>query len=441
MKYKHYPTHKDSGIDWLGKVPAHWDLVRFRFMFFESKERNGSTPVGNMLSVSGYRGIEEKEYEHEGKKRADEELESYRVVRPNQLAVNTMWLNHCGLGVSSLTGHVSPAYSVYDITSELNPAYAHHLLRSDAYVDGYKTYLYGIRPNSFQIKDDDFRSIPVLVPSTAEQQSIAKFLDRETTRIDALIEKKQRLIELLKEKRQAVITQAVTKGLDPNVPMKDSGVEWLGEVPGHWVVTRLKYLVESYEQGWSPQCESRQADESEYGVLKVGCVNGGFFSPNENKALPAELAPRSRYSLVAGDFLISRANTKELVGSAAVVEQDWPNLLLCDKLYRLRFWDEINASHICNYMMSHPVREQLELSATGASDSMQNIGQGVVLELSIPMPPPEEAAALVQHLKKTLARLKTIEEKSDESVKLLKEHRSALITAAVTGQIDVRNTV
>jgi type I restriction enzyme S subunit len=221
--------------------------------------------------------------------------------------------------------------------------------------------------------------------------------------------------------------------------MKDSGVEWLGEVPEHWDVTRLKYLVESYEQGWSPQCENRQAEEGEYGVLKVGCVNGGVFSPNENKALPVELEPRSRYSLAAGDFLISRANTKELVGSAAVIEQDWPKLLLCDKLYRLRFKGEVKPNHICNYMMSHPVREQLELSATGASDSMQNIGQSAVLELSIPMPPPKEATALVQHLKQTLARLKAIEEKSDESVKLLKEHRSALITAAVTGQIDVRN--
>jgi type I restriction enzyme S subunit len=142
---------------------------------------------------------------------------------------------------------------------------------------------------------------------------------------------------------------------------------------------------------------------------------------------------------MAGDFLMSRANTKELVGSSAVVDRDWPKLLLCDKLYRIRFKNGINPIYIRNYMMSHPIREQIELSASGASDSMQNIGQRVVLELAIPMPPPTESAVLVQYLAEVLEHIKTVETKTDESIRLLREHRSALITAAVTGQIDVRN--
>lgn len=177
----------------------------------------------------------------------------------------------------------------------------------------------------------------LLIPKlpAAEASTIAAFLDYETARIDRLIEKQQRLIALLKEKRQAVISHAVTKGLNPDAPMKDSGVEWLGEVPAHWEVTRLKYRIRSMDQGWSPQCETRVADEDEFGVLKVGAVNGGIFKPEEHKALPPNLKARTEYRLKKNQLLISRANTRELVGSSAVVPKDFQNLLLCDKLYRL----------------------------------------------------------------------------------------------------------
>src|SRR5690606_21276924 len=130
---------------------------------------------------------------------------------------------------------------------------------------------------------------------------------------------------------------AVTKGLDPDAPMKDSGIEWLGEVPAHWSITRVKRIISSIDQGWSPQCEGFPAlDDDSWGVLKVGCVNGGVFNPMENKALPDSLRPEIELTIREGDLLISRANTRELVGRAAVAERNFPNLLLCDKLYRLR---------------------------------------------------------------------------------------------------------
>ena len=244
MSFPKYSEYKDSGVEWLGEVPSHWKFQKFRYLFQESGEKIDGEIVGEMLSVSGYRGIEVKEYEDENRKRTDAELVGYRIVRLGQLVVNTMWLNYAGLGVSSHKGYVSPAYRSYWIDGSLNKRFIHHLLRSESYVKGYTKYLTGIRPNSLQMSRDDLMSFPVLLPCFEEQNDIAAFLDHETARIDALIDEQKRLIELLKEKRQAVISHAVTKGLYSDVPLKDSGVEWLGEVPAHWEVSRLKHVTD-----------------------------------------------------------------------------------------------------------------------------------------------------------------------------------------------------
>ena len=148
------------------------------------------------------------------------------------------------------------------------------------------------------------------------------------------------------------------KGLNPNAPMKDSGVEWLGEVPEHWEVKRMKHLCKSIEQGWSPQCENESSEGEAPGVLKVGCVNGGLFRPTENKKLPADLAPIAQYSIKKGDLMVSRANTKELVGSAAVADEDFPWLYLCDKLYRITVKPDCStANYLSLYLASREARE------------------------------------------------------------------------------------
>ncbi len=129
------------------------------------------------------------------------------------------------------------------------------------------------------------------MPPLPTQKAIADYLDEKTAAIDALIEKKRKLLDLLAEERAALINQAVTKGLDPTVPMKDSGIPWIGEIPAHWDVLQLRRLIRRIEQGWSPLCENREADENEWGILKVGCVNGGIFRASENKAIPKNRKP------------------------------------------------------------------------------------------------------------------------------------------------------
>jgi type I restriction enzyme S subunit len=283
------------------------------------------------------------------------------------------------------------------------------------------------------------RNAYLLAPSYHEAEQIAKFLDHETAKIDLLIAKQQALIALLKEKRQAVISHAVTKGLNPNAKMKDSGVEWLGQVPEGWKVARIKFSITTFEQGWSPQCDAELRDEGGYGVLKVGCVNSGVFDPNEHKALPASLEPRRQYSLKNGDLLISRANTRNLVGKTALVECDDDQMLLCDKLYRLRFNTNVHSGFIRDYLLSDAGRSQIELDATGASSSMVNIGQDCVKEMPIALPPLKEQTFIVAEVVKRLGQLETLNADAAKAIELMQERRTALISAAVTGKIDVRD--
>ncbi|WP_310387831.1 hypothetical protein [Roseateles sp.] len=291
--------------------------------------------------------------------------------------------------------------------------------------------------NLASISSSNVMELPVPVPPPAEQVARLALIDRASTRIDALIAKKTRFIALLREKRQALITQAVTQGLDPTVPMKDSGVAWLGRVPAHWAVTRIKYVISSMSQGWSPECEARPAEGNEWGVMKVGCVNGGTFDRSQNKALPASLQARADLALKKGDVLVSRANTRELVGGCAVIEQDEPTLMLCDKLYRLVVGADVVPAFLAAVIVVHG-RRQVEIEATGASSSMVNISQEVIRDLPVAMPPMGEQSLIMDRVALRSGQLDSLMKRVVASVALLKERRAALITAAVTGQIDVR---
>ena len=175
----------------------------------------------------------------------------------------------------------------------------------------------------------------VAVPTLDQQHAIADFLDRETARLDSLVATKERVLGLLTEKRQALITHAVTRGLDPCVPLRDSGIRWLGKIPAHWVVKRLKYLVTGVDQGSSPQCFNIPAGPGSLGVLKAGCVNGGRFREHEDKTLPPEMNGDLTHLISRGDVLVSRASgSAGLVGSVAMVEKEpAAKLLLSDKVF------------------------------------------------------------------------------------------------------------
>ena len=284
-----------------------------------------------------------------------------------------------------------------------------------------------------------FGALASVFPPLPEQIAIAAFLDRETAKIDGLVAEQRRLIKLLREKRQAVISHAVTKGLNPAAPLKPSGIDWLGDVPEGWEVMPVKYQIQAIEQGWSPQCDGFPAIEGEWGVLKVGCVNGGEFRSTENKALPDELTPLPDLALKRGDILISRANTRELVGGAAMVPVDFPTLMICDKLYRLRVRpDVIVPEYLVLGLSSSHARNEIELEASGASASMVNIPQGTILNMKLPVPPLQVQKSIVAFVASAKSNFDTLTLTAFSAIALLQERRAALISATVTGKIDVR---
>lgn len=275
------------------------------------------------------------------------------------------------------------------------------------------------------------------IPTQAEQERIANFLDEQTGRIDAFIAEKGRLLAAVREYEQAELSRILTEGLDSQ-QLVPTGRLFVTGAPSHWRVTAFKRAMLGLGQGWSPQCESRPAEAHEWGVLKVGCVNGTSFNASENKALPLVLKPDLTCVLRRGDVLVSRANTRELVGMAALVEDDHPNLLICDKLYRLQLHpDWVTAEFSVLLLRSDAARRQIELGASGASSSMQNISQDVIRELFVALPPLDEQVEIVAKARQIRESCDLLATHCDEHIDRLREYRSSLISAAVTGQLDI----
>ncbi|EPT7429013.1 restriction endonuclease subunit S [Vibrio cholerae] len=439
-----YSEYKESRVPWLGKIPSHWKLLPCRAIVDNQVEKNDSGKIEEYLSLMANIGVVRYEEKGDVGNKKPEDLTKCKLVKQGNLVINSMNYAIGSYGMSPFNGVCSPVYIVLEPKEQIvERRYALRLFENKPMQKHLAQLGNGILQHRAAIKWDDIKPQAVPVPPLEEQRAILYFLDRETQRIDSLIEEKQTFIKLLKEKRQALISHVVTKGLNPNVEMQDSGIEWIGQVPKHWVVKKIKYDVLGIEQGWSPQCESTPVlDDHTWGVVKVGCVNRGIFNPEQNKKLPEELEPRKEYAIKKGDLLVSRANAKEWVGSAAVPDRDYDNLLLCDKIYRIKLdLEKADPEFFAYYLSSDQAREQIEIDATGTSSSMLNIGQGTILNMPIPAPELPEQQSIVQGIKNKTSQIDRLMLEVLDSIELLKEHRTSLISAAVTGKIDVREAV
>jgi type I restriction enzyme S subunit len=441
VSFPRYPAYRDSGVEWLGKVPAHWNVVSIKWL---SSVKRGASP----------RPIDDPKYFDDEGRFAWVRISDVSAC-DGSLRRTTQRLSELGSSLSvkilpgqlfvSIAGTVGkPCITeieacihdgfVYFPTLTIDPKYLFRIFEAGICYGGLGKF--GTQLN---LNTDTIGSIRVAIPPAIELRGILAFLDCEMEKIDGLIAEQQHLIELLKEKRQTVISHAVTKGLSPDSPMKPSGVEWLGDVPEHWDIKPLKYSITKIEQGWSPQCESGPALENEWGVLKVGCGNRDKFDPTEQKALPRNIMPLPNYEIKTGDILVSRGNTLELVGMATYVERVRPRLLLCDLLYRFRAKPErADGMFLVLALRSPSVRFQIERGATGTSASMKKIGQGIIREFVVALPPPHEQRAIIEFCDGECAIVDTLTAEAQRAIGLLQERRSALISAAVTGQIDVR---
>ena len=430
MSFPRYPAYKDSGVEWLGEVPEHWGVaktVRFfkvamgQTILKEDLIDEGEWPVFSATDGDHYFG---------------------RINNPQvRLAVGDVVIPARGNSIGAVKIVKEPATTTQTTiycknlsSGRLDPQFVFH------YLIGCKKNLFYFTQTAIpQITVEEVCSNPILIPPLPEQTAIATFLDRETVKIDAMVAEQENLIGLLKEKRQAVISHAVTKGLDPSVSMKDSGVEWLGEVPAHWVLVSLKQVITRIESGTSVNAIDTPASSSELGVLKTSCVYSGHFDAHENKAVVPEEYDRVACPVKAGSLIVSRMNTPDLVGAAGVVHTSHENLFLPDRLWQVYF-DGAHPDFVHHWTHTPIYRAQVEMACAGTSSSMQNLGQHEFRCFLISLPPLSEQTAIATFLDRETASLDALIVEAQSAITLLQERRTALISAAVTGQIDVRNT-
>jgi type I restriction enzyme S subunit len=434
---KPYPEYKDSGLAWLPSMPATWTTRRSKYLFREVDTRS-TTGTETRLSMSQRHGlIPSKQVEE--KRLTPETNIGAKICEPGDLVLNRLKAHLGVLAVAPARGVVSPDYTVLRPIGTTNHHYFCAVYRSPYCGQELRRRAKGIVEGFWRLYTDDFYDIQVPVPPPEDQAAIVRFLAWACARLDRAIRAKRRVIALLHEQKQAIVHRAVTRGLDPDVALKPSGVPWLGDIPRTWRVARLKQGITSIEQGWSPQCDSQPAGVGEWGVLKVGCVNRDTFAPSQNKKLPSRLAPAADLEVRDGDILMSRANTQKLVGLAAVVEGPSTRLLLCDKLFRFRPKDGwFDPQYLVLAIRAQPSRAQIEASTGGASDSMQNIGQAVAKNLWIAVPPLDQQADIAQYvLRETNPQTEALL-RLEREIDLLREYRARLIADVVTGQLDVR---
>jgi type I restriction enzyme S subunit len=452
-RFRTYSAYRHSGVKWLGQIPAHWcvrrlkEVASVRLSNVDKKSLDGESPVRlcNYTDVYYHDRIT-SDMDFMAATASAEQIRRFRLQRGDVLITkdSESWDD---IAVPSVVeadlDNVLCGYHLALLrpTDALHGPYLSRLLGAPGPREQFRVAANGI--TRFGLGGDAIAEAATLVPPLPDQHVIAAFLDRETARIDALVAKKEALVELLQEKRTALITRAVTKGLDATVPLKNSGVEWLGEIPAHWEVKRLRHVIRRIEQGWSPECENREAGEDEWGVLKAGCVNRGTFIASEHKALPAMLKPIPSLEIAEGDLLMSRASgSRELVGSVAVVPKCRQRLLLCDKVFRLHpIMDSGDRYFLAYAMNSKVVRSQIEVVLSGGSGLANNIAQEVVKDLAIAHPRADEQRAIAAVLDGETAKLDALVAEVRHAISRLEEYRTALISAAVTGKIDVREEV
>lgn len=284
-------------------------------------------------------------------------------------------------------------------------------------------------------------NLDISVPPIHKQNQIANLLGQITVPINSLVEEKQRLLNLLAEKRRAVIADCLTQGLNKDAPRRDSGIPWIRVIPAHWQTLAIRRMITSLEQGWSPVASNLPADADETGVLKLSAIKSGRFIPEENKALDQDAEIPSGISICKGDVFITRANTPKLVGDVALAESDYPNLIFSDLIYRLKVdIGKAFPAWLVLALLSDVGRSQIESEAKGSSASMVKLAQDQVLGIVLSVPPLDEQREIVKHVQIETQKLDALASATERTITLLQERRSALISAAVTGQLKVEET-
>lgn len=427
MSLPKYPAYKESGVNWLGEIPEHWEIMMARRVF--EQRRDSSFAEDEQLTASQKYGVVPQklfmELEDQSLMLALTGLGNFKHVNQNDFVISLRSFQG-GIERSCYSGCVSPAYTVLRAVNSIDPQFWAYLLKSKSYISALQTMTDGIRDGK-NISYLQFGALNLPIPHVNEQTLIAQFLDRETAKIDDLIAEQEKLITLLDEKRQAMISHAVTKGLNPNAPMKDSGVEWLGEVPESWEVglfNRYVYVIEGLVNPEQPPYLNMT-------LIAPNHIESGTGRIIYTETALEQSAESGKYLCKEGDVIYSKI--RPALRKACLATKD--SLCSAD-MYPLRTNSKLENRFLLYFILSEPFSALAVLESDRVA--MPKINRESLKAVFLAVPPRHEQTEIVTYLNNQTTKIDTLKSEAQRGIELLKERRSALISAAVTGKIDVR---
>ena len=431
---KPYPEIKDSGLPWLGEVPVHWQVLRIKAVLQET-DRRSQEGTETLLSLTRIRGLIPHRDMTE-KMHAAKTLVGYKRYRAGQLVMNRMQAWSGMFGAGRADGLVSPDYAVFDVLGRHSVQFVLERIKSPDLVGQFALESKGIGSGFNRLYTDRFGQIAISLPPPSEQAAIARFLSWATNRLDRAIGAKRRIIALLQEQKQAIIHRAVTRGLDPSVPLKDSGIPWLGGIPEHWEVRKLKKISPRVGVGLVINPSSYYVDHQVSGAVPMLLGNNiapmGFkldrlryISHAANEELPAS-------RLFAGDIVVVRVGAP---GVAAVVP---PHLdgCNCASVMIIRGHSSYSGDWLALSFNSSVASRQIDIVKYGAAQKQFNIGHAV--DFLFPVPPLKEQQLIVDYVATETLPISKAISRVESEITLLREYRTRLIADVVTGKLDVR---
>ena len=439
-----YPEYKDSRVAWLGEVPAHWDVKPVKAVascndevLEESTLADYEIEYVEISGVDAGRGITSTEIIPFG----NAPSRARRCLKDGDVLVSTVrtYLRAIALVITPPENMIASTGFAVIRPRSVTPHFLGYLFQSEFLIAEVIARSVGVSYPA--INASDLMRLHVPIPMREEQSAIAAFLDRETGKIDALVAEQEKLIRLLREKRQAVISHAVTKGLPSTgsgqaaARMKDSGIEWLGEVPAHWEIKRLGMLSSQIQTGpFGSQLHAEDYVENETPVINPSNINDGKFYPDWSCTVGEEIVERlSQHKLIVGDIVFARRGE---MGRCALVSENEAGWLCGTGSLNVRLNTHVSAEFVDIYLRTPYVRELLKLESVGST--MDNLNTEILSKVPVPVPPILEQTAIAAFLDRQTTKLDALTAEAQRGIELLKERRSALISAAVTGKIDVR---
>lgn len=417
-RHQPYPSYKESGVEWLGEVPEHWVYFEGK-RIFANRMQKANNEDEQLAATQKYGVIPQHMFMQQEEQKvvlALKGTDGFRHVEQSDFVISLRSFQG-GIEFSYYSGCVSPAYTVLYSVKETHSNFYKYLFKSYPYIKALQSSTDSLREGK-SITYSQFGNIAIPLPQMDEQTAIANFLDRETVNIDTLIAKQERMIELLGEKRSALISHAVTKGLDPNAKMKDSGIEWLGEVPEHWEVKKLKYNL---------RLQTKKVTIDGHNVIALENIESksGKYVSTESSYQGEDV------EFKAGDILFGK-----LRPYLAKVYKCNSNGVAFGDLLTYRPTEHFDSSFAFYSLLSEEFIRIVDSSTYGAK--MPRASSEFINEMLLATPPLPEQTAIANFLDTRTAKIDTLIAKARQAIELMKERRTALISAAVTGKIDVR---